>query len=67
MNCLENSISTNQFLFNSSVGMAFGAKGHYFGTALQKANVNQVTNTVLSNLIYSLPSNGLSRAYEEKK
>jgi hypothetical protein len=58
---------TNQILFNSSVGMVFGAKADYFGTALQKANVNQVTNTVLSNLIYSLPSNGLSRAYEEKK
>jgi hypothetical protein len=63
---LGNGISTDQFLFNTTTGFVFGAKGNGLENALKTTNSSEIFNTTLSNTIYSLPSNGLSRAYEEK-
>jgi RHS repeat-associated protein len=62
---LGNGISTSEFMFNSASGFVFGAKGNGLNNLLNKTESSKIINTIISNTIYSLPSNGLNRAYEE--
>lgn len=63
---LGNGISQSKFIFSSSVGFAFGGMGYVLENQLKKINSNDLFNSIISNTIYSLPANGLNKAYEKK-
>ncbi len=66
---LGNGISKNKFLFSSTVGLFFGSKSEGLNNLLKTSNSNKVLNSFLSNTIYSLPSNGVNKSFDnyEKK
>lgn len=68
---LGNGITVDQFAFTTATGFIFGAKGNTVSKNWNKAYLGRPTNarnimkTIISNSIYSFPTNGLNRAYEE--
>jgi hypothetical protein len=63
---LGNGITGNQFLFNSSVGIIFGAKSEILGNHMKSVGVNNFMSYLLSSPFYQFSSNGLSYYYEKK-
>lgn len=53
-------------MFNSSVGMFFGAKSNFLGNKMQSIGVNGLISEGISSPLYQFSSNGLSNYYEKK-
>jgi RHS repeat-associated protein len=69
---LGNGISTDQFAFQSSMGMLFGAKADLTTNGWHKnigrgrpKNSTLLMKTVYNSTVYSFPTNAINRAYEE--
>lgn len=63
---LGNGISGEQFFFNSSVNILFGAKSEFLGNQMKAAGINSGLSDGIANPLYQFSSNGLSKAYENR-
>ena len=67
-----NNISVQQMAFETSVGLLFGYKQSLFSKGFNKAygpgrpsNFRNFTNTFLGSSLYTIPTNGINKNYEE--